>query len=533
MQSIDAKDFFNIPSPSAPMISIQFRTIVKQNAAIDDQSQWESITFDPSNLFNNITIEDESGFQKIELTLIDKDFSHLETVLTKAMIAPRLANKIVSSDIVTSKDTKYFQFKVDNSSMINMRIRFGYSNIVENSINETNFGSVYYNRITNNKTVIKTPWIYLQILNIVFNITDAGLQATVSAFSTADTFLSRAKILRRFMIFKGKPKDMIKTIKNLLEDVSNKDISIEIQDQPEDIKTKDNKNYIEIALGNTNDEDANSWMSLKNFLDIFCSKVPPKIYDLKSVEVVGTEETKLKKTHKIIRYSYMLKQEITSAKKLKYTLIFYYPDPLSTAKKQNKIRSYIWKNYGQSIVMNLNISSKVDFASLNRQIFVYDKTSQEMSLNIARSPKVNIDNKDNVVDNSLGRVDDVTKAFNDDFDISFVSDTVSVSGADRTSIGARISEQVVHYLNQSIFEGSIEIPGDPFYLFDAYLQPFSFMIKVIILRPDYLKKEQSAYERKAGGISYLSGFYAVSKITHNINESGFTTTLDITRWPED
>ena len=533
LQNISSQNFFNLPSPSAPIVSIQFRTKVKENAAINDPDQWESITFDPSSLFNSLTVTDESGFQRVELTLLDKDFAHLENVITKAMLAPRLSNKLAQDTTITSKDTKYFQFKVDNSAMINMRIRFGYSNIIDNSIDETSFGTDFYNRINSNKTVLKTPWIYLQILNIEFNVIDAGLQAVIQAFATADTFLERAKILRRFMIFKGTTINILTEIQGLLSDVSNKSIEVEIQDQPLPMKTKDGKNYIEIPMGNANDESSRSWMNLRTFLDTYCSKVPKKVYDIDNKETKeDDEDEKAQKLSKVVPYTYMLKQEIQSDKKMKYTLIFYYPDPLSSSRKQTTIRNYIWKNYGQSIVKSLNIKSKVDFAALNRQIFVYDKTNNSMKLKVARPEKADTDSKESIMDNSLGRADDVTKAFNEDFDISFISDSINVSGAERTSIGSRISQTLLGFLNQGVFEGTLELPGDPFYLFDAYLQPYSFIIKITLLRPNYLEKQQNSYEYKTGGTSYLSGYYVVSKINHAINEGGFITTLNLLRWPE-
>ena len=75
-----AEDFFNIPHPTSPWISIQFRTKIpnpRTSQSLTDAQYWEDITVGtdgkrgPNNHFGSCTIEDASGFQKITLSLLD------------------------------------------------------------------------------------------------------------------------------------------------------------------------------------------------------------------------------------------------------------------------------------------------------------------------------------------------------------------------------------------------------------------------------------------------------------------------------
>jgi len=77
------EDFFNIPHPTSPWISIQFRTQALDS--LTDPKQWEDITMNPSNFFDNITINDASGFQQIELVLTDPYFTKLESIITRSI----------------------------------------------------------------------------------------------------------------------------------------------------------------------------------------------------------------------------------------------------------------------------------------------------------------------------------------------------------------------------------------------------------------------------------------------------------------
>jgi hypothetical protein len=115
-------------------------------------------------------------------------------------------------------------------------------------------------------------------------------------------------------------------------------------------------------------------------------------------------------------------------------------------------------------------------------------------------------------------------------DWRFVSSVENVSSSNSGSSGnlEAIYNQFLVNINRQVFRGTIEIPGDPFFLFDRSLRPFEFLIKLNVYRPLSKISGDNNINQK----SYLSGLYAVTSIRHTIGASGFDTSLEIMRWPE-
>ena len=109
---------------------------------------------------------------------------------------------------------------------------------------------------------------------------------------------------------------------------------------------------------------------------------------------------------------------------------------------------------------------------------------------------------------------------------SFVTDVIDIRENNNNTSNKTYTQQLknafLKNINRQVFKGTITLPGDSFYLFDTKLKPFEYLIKLNILRPN----------GKGGTVkSYLSGNYAVTSITHNVDESGYFTTLGVMRWP--
>jgi len=113
--------------------------------------------------------------------------------------------------------------------------------------------------------------------------------------------------------------------------------------------------------------------------------------------------------------------------------------------------------------------------------------------------------------------------------VSNVFDSGNFTGnnTNNANIGRMISDKIVQNLNSGIFSGTIEIPGDPFYLFDSVVQPFVYVIRITILRPELNEKNGKNFNTK----SYLSGDYLIKKINHTLGQEGFTTILEISKFP--
>ena len=532
--AIYPENFFSLPHPDTPWISIQFRTSIAD--PLTDGSQWEEITLNPSNFFDSVTIEDESGFQRVELNLVDQYFTRLETLITKSLISVREAQNFSKAKITKSTGEQWFEFKIDNSTMINFRLRFGYGNVNSDDttfIDSTDYDEGFNDRISG-KTCIITPWIYLQILNVVFKLTEFGLSATISAISTTETWLSRAKMLRRFFVFRETPENILKWVKKTVENIS-KDasgtyqITVEVEkNTPIKVKSTgpEDPGYIEIMLGNEIDEDSRraktNYRTMKSFLDELCAKVPAKIIDDKNQPTGGDNiEDTNEKLNMAFKYSYMLQRKDASH----YILKFYYPDP--TTKNQPKMRTYVWREYGQSIVKSLEIDSRTDFSALNYQLFTVDTSKNNVALTLHATNTTSA-TEDVKTARAISPIE-TTNALKDS-EIAYVSDITNISGPQKDLAGL-IIQQVVYWLNQGVFSGTMTIPGDPFYLFDNNVRPFEYMIRVIILRPGFIDEKGDFTGSKELQQSYLSGYYVIKKITHRIDSNGYNTILDIMRWP--
>jgi len=535
--NIYPEEFFDISQPDAPIVQIQVRS--KFTGPINDPDNWTEVHLEPgmTNYFNTMTIEDTGGMQRVTATFFDKNFANVENAIIKSLVLTKAANDLAANDFVQD-DTGYFEFKVDNQVMTNFRIRFGYSEVGDKFIDDTDFnGSEYSERMNSNKTVVRSPWIYLQMIGTKFDLRGEGLFAEITAFSVMDSFLSRAKLLRRFAVLNGTPEEVLTSIGNIIEEAAAPG-SFEykfVGEKPISPTTEGGDGDIQINLGSQPNDTRRSYRTVNSILNEIISKTPKKVYDKGDVYINENASESIVEASKQVPYGFDVRQEIDSGK-LKTILEFSYGDPI--ASNQELMRTYIWKEYGQSIVKNLNISSQVDFASLNAQILTVDHGSDIVNLSAARprgdqavSTTAPITGETRDVDSSthLGRVEDVTEALkNPDYSFTFVSNSIGVDGGGTATIGARMASDVVYNLNQGVFKGSIEIPGDPFYLFDSQISPYEYLIRIIVQRPGYTDHND---QYQGISVSYLSGYYGVSKITHTINASGFSTNLEVTRWP--
>ena len=74
--------------------------------------------------------------------------------------------------------------------------------------------------------------------------------------------------------------------------------------------------------------------------------------------------------------------------------------------------------------------------------------------------------------------------------IAFVSDVANVSGKAK-ELSAMVAQQIVHFLNQGVFNGTLVLQGDPFFLFDSLVRPYEYMLRIVILRPGYMDEDGS------------------------------------------
>jgi hypothetical protein len=543
------ENFFNIQNPNSPWVSVQFRAsnpsnsikstrYVEQEQYTPPPEEWEEITINPSNLFDKLSIEDEGGFYKLTLSLVDREFTRLENIIIRSI---NLANNVVSGKVVQYDE---LNVRLDNDSLQNLRIRFGYAETVDTNGRETYIDTTDFNnhdyadRVTTGRTVVRSPWIYFMINGLEMGLTDFGLQVTISAFSIESTLLDKVKILKVFGIYKNTPSNVFEFIKKVYQRATGKMLTVNPEDIPEGPRdAKGNLAEVVIELGSNMVYDKNrpSLLSLREFINIFCSKMTPKTFDTRGA-IIDPESTNQSENAMTSAYSYIFIKG-NPLEGVLDELQFRYPNPVT--RKQATMRTYVWREYGKSIVKAFNVISNTNYAALNSPVPINDTTSGNMTIK-QFSTKV-VDDVNKIVEeypkgNIGAAVDQVDKWLAiaktpDDF--ALVSSSIGKTMEQGIkNVFHPIASTIVGAINDQVFNGTITIPGDPFYLFDDKVAPMEYAIKVIILRPGYIN-DKGEYSGSSLNMSYLSGYYLVKKITHTIDINGFNTVLDIMRSPLD
>ena len=522
MRQIYSNNFFGVDNPSSPWVSIQFRTSVN-TGSINNPALWEEITKAPSNMFQNMEIEDNGGIKTIRLSLIDANYHILENIITKAIFSTKLSNKLhkvdegkVSAEADNNKNLNW-EYKINEASMANLRVRFGYSQVDSNSIDETSFGSNFEEKINTERKVIRSPWIYFMISNFEQNLTDAGLQISLNGFSVSNVFFEKVRILKREMITRSTPVDLLNYIDSIISSASDGQIRVTWSDDFErnsNIIKKDGNNKIQVDLR----KGANGFRTLRSIFDEITQRIPAKIYDIEQQiqeESDGDETVRVQnaETTYNCRYAVIEKNGVTE-------IHFYYPNPF--IKNQSLIRTYFYKKNARSIVRSAKIHSSMDLAALNMQTIIINNGDEgevpTISLGIARS-----NNQQSEEQINLGSVEEVTNSLNtEQYGNVFVTEVGEIQGDVKTP-AQRLMQRLISDVNNQLYKGTIELIGDPFYLFDNKFRVIETLIRLIIVKPDF---EGSINEK-----SNLSGDYGIMKINHSISESDFTTTLEVIRVP--
>lgn len=549
LESKYPREFFNIPHPTSPVVNIQFRTkITDEN--ISDSGNWESITFDPSNFFDNLALEDASGFYNLKLRLKDINSSYLENLIIRTLTASRMANQLIKNPSFDTDSPQFFQFTISNTTSANLRIRFGYSESYNDDfIDVANMeSSDWRSRTANTRSVMKTPWLYFQISKSDMKYTSSGFSVDIEAFSVMNSFLNRAKLIESYSRLFGEPKFVIEQIGKKITEAAKSagdNVEIVIQDEPFGFfSQEDGKEMIEVMLGGEPIAAPDgtyriNYRPIGRILDDICSKVRPIKVDSTGRVIPENRDSSAdaegelgenEEAAETYPYGYFV-----NATEEKTQIVFYYKNPLNSFDRQNTCRVYSWLfDDGTSVVRDLDISASTDFATLNLPIAIFDRVNGEIRVSVARGKSADLNNSEDVMDFSVGNLTDVSEAFNkDNFEGAFV---FSASDMDRnlptngrmssSQLGAMLSSKVVDALNQQIFRGSVTIQGDPFYLFDGQIQPFTYLIKLIINKPSFINENGDFVQ---GEKSYLSGYYAITKITHTIAR-GYTTQLELMKW---
>jgi len=270
---------------------------------------------------------------------------------------------------------------------------------------------------------------------------------------------------------------------------------------------------ISISLGGEDSQDLSNVYSksLSSLFNDFCSQCMPLAKATDIVSTASKDEEGNQNTTVLTEdgANYHLAWSVVGKYKTKngsYQPIvgFYYKKP----SRPGYIRNYHWGtgNAKQHIVKDLSIKTSSEFAMY----------SSIKAINIKNGVVTDATDKDN--NNSLKLT------------VSRIQETASDTMFPNFINRNRKQTNIMNNLMKAINKGTITLLGDPSLVFVDEIQPYRYPIHLDIK----LQQEGAASWSNGSSVyenSYLSGYYLVTKITHSISSAGYTTTLEVIKYP--
>lgn len=396
---------------------------------------------------------------------------------------------------------------------------------------------------SSNQTTIRTELIETLITGYQTEFSSAGIYYTIKAIESSQSELSKYKIYQRYTNIKGTPSEVLYTVMNMVNGIfdnkgegiklyidescrNGKDVVIEDYEKEEESKEEDNVNKIQepkqvqISLGSKdalsmyqdnlsnglkeevsfkNVKKPKLYKSVLSILNDLKAVMPPKVVDsglMKDVIVTdqdGNSVKAIQKQNAYRRFTYGV--QVDEDKKVK--VYFYYQQPT----KFKRIKKYEWgpANGKHSVITNIDIKTDNEYALLTSMSTITEKGAS-------------IKSRDGHETGIITKKADY-------------ADYIAQPG-DSTPL-----DQIAYAYSQALYKGSITIMGDPFYCFDKFVQPYTYPIYLDFRLPVSQSWSNSSSTNKIGYSHFMSGFYVVTKITHDINDSGFRTILEVMSYP--
>ena len=414
----------------------------------------------------------------------------------------------------------------------------------ETSVEESNDHNITLSDRVNspNQTTIRTELVKTLITGYQTEFSSAGIYYTIKAIEISQSELSKYKIYQRYTNIKGTPSEVLYTVMNMVNGIfdneeegiklyidescrSGKDVVIEDYEKEEESKDEDNVNktqepkQVQISLGSKdalsmyqdnlsqglkeeisfkNVKKPKLYKSVLSILNDLKAVMPPKVVDsglMKDVIVTdqdGNSVKAIQKQNAYRRFTYGVQMD---GKKVK--VYFYYQQPT----KFERIKKYEWgpANGKHSVITNIDIKTDNEYALLTSMSTITEKGAS-------------------VISRDGHETGIITKKAD-------YADYIAQPG-ESTPL-----DKIAYAYSQALYKGSITIMGDPFYCFDKFVQPFTYPIYLDFRLPVSQSWSNSSNTNKIGYSHFMSGFYVVTKITHDINDSGFRTILDVMSYP--
>ena len=280
------------------------------------------------------------------------------------------------------------------------------------------------------------------------------------------------------------------------------------------------------------------YKSLDSLIGEFCSACPTR-KEYNDDEGVGGydkdgNEIKNEGYKAAQTLSWMTTKNFDKNDKTVYIILYY-----KKIRKLKTIKKYTWgpNNPNKHIVKRIQIQNNNEFALLSSVTTTKFDGSVLVSETI--NNKDNNDSKEEVV-SSIMRGEKLIKDYeneNKGYMTTYAAE------------GTNASNNIERALKMSMYNGTMELLGDPGLEFNLKVQPYMYPIYLDVLipindlyfNPTY-KKEIEKYDQIYGSIGNkklgnqkrheLSGFYVITEITHNISSSGYTTTIGVSKYPK-
>lgn len=374
-----------------------------------------------------------------------------------------------------------------------------------------------------------------KVVGLISNDSVGQIKSTASEFSPSE----RLKLLRKGRMSINDFNEIARDITSKLQDLNIK--KQEKQKSLSELSANTINDEISLSLGGPDalNNDKKFYKSISSLLTEFCNACPPmhdydkemerlKAYDERTNPNGSTEEIKtyqdeygnkqtldLSGNMPTYKLTWDIIGEYGEDEQHKIPVVgIYYRRP----RIPSKLRRYCWGsgNPEMHAIKSLSISTESEFAMLS--------SAANTTLTVNGGRKVAIKGTDNkTLVNGSASDDAIKSAYND----------YQLSSDGSPSFFKTIAEgddqyKITDAMFQAINKGTITVLGDPSLRFGGGVSPMTFPIYLDIS----LQNEGVTWtNNNQGQKSTLSGVYVVSKITHNLNIQGYTTTMEIIRYP--
>lgn len=365
-----------------------------------------------------------------------------------------------------------------------------------------------------------------------------------------------------------------------------KDLAQKINDE----KQNQLKDEISLSLGGEETAAKTLYKPLASILNDFCAQCPPFINyaaeAAKKNKILKGEERATTYTDEMGEEHELKEEGAITSYNLTWDIVGYYNGDVPIVGlhykrplKFSKIRKYCWGtgNPKKHCVKSVNISNGSEFTFMSSNCFAtidaagrkvvrltedinyddnsviniyerkqttykeklqaYEKALKESNENKDENKKTvlqgKLDTAKGELDAAKGELGTALKNFENSNNskqlYELYKDYINVTpNVVQSVLSKNMQGRAANAAFQAINRGAITVLGDPSLNFGGRIQPFCYPIYLDIS----LQNEGQTWDSSGNGIkSVLSGYYVCSKFTHNISQSGYTTTIDVMRYP--